>query len=83
MTPIQPIPSLEDKEAVQVVPTWSDVQAALGESHAAHERWFAEQTPDNWSDYLTAANRAASIGADHFHATLMEAQDELAVHPII
>ena len=79
MTPIQPIPSLGDKEAVQVVPTWSDVQAALSASHEAFQKYSAEydagqDVTESWADYMSAVNHAASIGADHFYATLMEAE---------
>ena len=62
MTPIQPIPSLED------------IKQAINESYEAHERWHADRTPENWCVYMTAIERASSLNANRFHATLMEAE---------
>lgn len=83
------ITPLEGKrEAVQVVPTWADVQAALEASHQAFEKYDADKkagrdATDSFAEYMSAINHAACVGADNFYGNLMEAHDELAVHPVI
>lgn len=64
----------DQEEPVQPIPTWEDIKQAINESYEAHERWHADQTPENWCIYMTAIERASSLNADHFHATLMEAE---------
>ena len=59
---------------IQPIPTWEDIKQAINESYEAHERWHADQTLENWCIYMTAIERASSLNADHFHATLMETE---------
>lgn len=73
MTPITP---LEEKEAVQVVPTTAEIQAAHLEKLDA---WLVylkadeASQEDRWSDYLGAIERHANLSFQRDKANLSEA----------
>ncbi len=74
--PIQPIPSLEDKEAVQVVPSEEQIRAAHLEKLDAWLAYVMAETPDQedrWADYLGAIEHHANLTFQRDQANLSEA----------
>lgn len=75
MTPaIKPIPT--EKEAVQVVPTTAEIQAAHLEKLDAWLAFVMAETPEQearWSDYLGAIEHHANLSFLRDQANLSEA----------